>query len=1583
MLKNRKIFRYLLIFVGIIPFFIVTILFVPSVQKSLFENQLTPWISNASVDSIHITPFSIKIDNLKLSYEAIDIHINHLDSDLSPFSLFQQRIKIDKLILNQIVINDATPPSEKKEDSILLFQGLFPYFETGFIYDIGQLDINANYLSSATGPVTITLSGQDINENTDQPIKLQVVANELSVIPDIQGLTLNSSIILRQHSTTAVNAQQSHFNLELTNEDGSQQFISAQLSMKQLPKPDKWATFPFDKRQTHYLRKRLHPESIELQITHTNQDKKELAALHYNGQYDGNEGILSGAFKLITDKAFTHSLQSLALPKIESKITATFHYNTRSLEGDINLADEIKVEDYLFDSALSKQSSLPKQVDISNRLVASIDDKHLIIDSFLLNILSGGQEYIKIMFHKALSFNLNDLPEFLEQENNDLIQININQLPLKWFDDFIADYQIKEGVLDTDINLAIENNNLKLISNRPIHLKDISLLENIKSKDANQVTVQNNNKANPLDKTKSLVTNYLLTKQNLEADFTINMSSKNLDASIKQLKLYQKNQPKKIIEQISSSLTFNMKNPLDFIKQTSPELPPITIETDGTIDIRALTQIPVISRNFKQLAETIESSQSPDNKSKTSGKTLIDTIPKVLSLKYQLGIHGKNSLWTLIPSNIKLLSGKHIKKTNPLLNVNNSQAIQFHKNKQQLKLLTKGQLFSTQVNHFDFSWVSPIIKKYAAPYTLSGQLAKFDLDISSVEQQQPSTSTTEEDKNTKQPDIDQESFLLSINKMKFTQLESHENQKAVFKDINIDTKINARYSPKKIIINYPLLSIKKSNALLIHNSGKIIINNPADQKTQQLIVTGKLNGYLHQIMNLNIINQLTKDNTKLTQESLLDSHYNLSILNNKIIIDHSKLKISHPKNNGRLILTTKKPISLSLKDKQHNFSQNGHLSFELIDFNIKPYESMFPDLPISFDHANGHFDLMQTTKKQEIILKKPFQFQNVHFKNKEKELLSPFNVMLDFSAHQKKNITQGRIKKLAIEFIDKKTKEKNKDENAFVLDAQFKLNLDKKIILSELDANLDLIIPQWLKQPVAIPNNTLTQGTLNTQFTIDKKHNITHKWLINNLVTNNGQQLVESIAIDGTGQLKSLSDLELVLPIIMKSVSGDSNVILKTKTSLQDENKQITMNIDGQTLYLNDLLKLLAAINPESELSQLEDEESKEQVKAENTVKETLALDKSAALEPFWKSGMDISSQLKIDTLYYTDYMSYKDIAGQLDITDDKLHARDFKMKFHESPMNLNALLNFNAADERPYDINFKTTLSRFGVGKFLTELNPEHVPRADGIFDVDVNIYGGLSNLSQFRNELLFDILIEGKDGVFHLIPSNDMMMRSSGAAMAVVGEVVSVLPTSGFGLGIVNRVIRFAKDIDYDFIKMHLVRNNDLHTNIKTFQIISPELHLLATGGLTFVEDTRLFDQPLEMTAEINLAGEGAAIFYGLALLKKEKDDYGFWKGPVINFSGTLNHQEDNFNEIISKAKSGTLAGGFTNPFSGLIGDFRYRWFGDTPDYSHLNKPSTQKTRTKEITPALPETTKTKASDPRSVKQENKNTSFFDDTF
>ncbi|MDX2504484.1 MAG: hypothetical protein QNL62_08410 [Gammaproteobacteria bacterium] len=1544
--KNRRILKFLIPLVLLLPFFLLASLFVPALQKHLINTQLDTWISHANVDYIQITPFSIKIDNLAFKYQEIDIRIGHLDSEFSPFELLNQRIRIDKFVLNKFTIDDFSLPATEKNDATLLFPGLFPYLDMGYIYDIGHLDVHANYSSPGTGPIQLAVSAQSVNETTTNPLKLQIIVKEVPDIPDVQELSLDASIVLKQHNKQPIDAQQSRFDIKLSNQEGIAQFLSLQLAMKQLPLPKLWQSFPFDKQNTHYLKKPLHPESIELHITHSNQHQDTLSEILYSGEYNGNEGIIKGDLEILTDKDFLKFFKTLQLPRIESNLIATFLYNTRSLQGNINLNNKLQIEDY----ADVKHSSLPKQIDVSNQLIASIDEQQLLINSFLLGMVNSGQDYLKILTHKPLSVNLNNLPELLEQRNSDLLTININQLPLNWFNDFIPDYHIDKGILDTDVNLSIADNTLTLKTNRPLSLRQLTLLENSK----------------PGKKP-------LLNTQNLEADFILSANQKNLSAEISKLELYQGNANKvkdttqsdttdkpgnSALRQASTSISFNLKQPLDKKFASNP----LTLESRGQFNINEIVRIPVLD---KLLNEALS-------------EPLSESLPKALALNYDFSLQGEASRWNLSKAHITLSSANNKK----LFTLANQQNLQVKQDKDKFILQTHGEMLSGQINQFDLKWLAPAVKKYAQPYNLSGWLGKMDFSLSSKQNND---------------------YSLAIKQLKFNSLKAYKDKQLLFKDINLNAEIHSRYTADRLAIDYPLFTINQNNTALLSNTGSVVLTDPGNTSQQRLSINGKLNGYINRIMNLNVVSQYTHH--KLSHQSVLNADYKFHIKNDKLTVSQSDLHITHPKSKGRLDVQTHKPIALSLaskkQDKKYNFSQDGHLSFKLTDFDIKPYEALFSHLPLTFNHVNGHIDLVQNKKRQEVTFKQPLKIHNIHYKDTANALLEPFDISLDFTAKQFKNITHGQIKHFSIVFLNKKTHAK---QQALDLQANFKLDQDKPVILSTLDSTLELLITQWLNQPLALPQNTLTQGILKAEFTLDQDNNIQHNWLINDLVDKQGKKIVESITINGTGQLESLSSIKLDLPIIMKSLSGTSNIDLKTHTQLTKDQKKLNMNLAGKEIFLNDLLKLLAAINPQSEISKLESGDKTQtdtkDTNANNSTAKEIAEQNNKHINnildssPFWQSGMDISAQLNIDRLYYSDYMSYNDIKGWVDLDDRQLHARGLALKFHDSPMKLDALFQFEKAQAKPYDIDFKTSLEDFNLGEFLHELNPNRVARADGVFDVDIKIYGGLSNLSQIRNELLFDLNIEGKNGVYHLIPADDVMTRSGGQAMAVVGEVVSVLPTSGFGLGIINRVVRFAKDINYDFINMHLVRQADLNTTIEQFQIMSPELRLYATGGITFKENTRLFDQPLAMDARINLAGEGAAIFYGLGLLNQEKDEYGFWKGPIINFSGTLNHQNDNFDEIINKAKKGTVVGGITNPFSGLVGNFKYRWFDTMPDYSnHKQKLSgVKKTdaqsgidkKPEQTTETAPESKTKPVSKPETnSKAHSSYPAFFDETF
>ncbi|WP_198266192.1 hypothetical protein [sulfur-oxidizing endosymbiont of Gigantopelta aegis] len=1184
MCSKWRILSFFLVSMGLIPIILLMGFFIPGVQKYLIEEPLQPFIaelgvSEISAETLYISPFSIEIKQLHVQYEGIEISINQLDSEFSPFSLLSNRIKINQLIADQIIINDQSLAMPADDSKSLPFYGLFPYFDSGFVYEIKRLDIQAQYTSKVTGFVQLSLIALDVDENTQNPIVLKIDAQQLTAIPNIKGLSLNASIALRQQTDAPVNAQQSFIDLVLTQTDNSKQFISTQLTMSQLAKPDKWQSFPFTNKRNNYLKERLHPEAIELQITHSDEQNKQLALVKYKGRYDGNEGIISGDLKLQIAKDFTQQLKPLSLPDIDGFMEAKFAYNIRSNEGNIKLINEFNVSHYVN----KKDSSLPKKIEIFSHLSAQLDDSHLQVKRLFLDLISNNKKYINIFTHKALSIQLDNLSAFISQENSELFQFNINQLPLKWLNDFIPEQIIQEGILDTEINLAIEDKALKLITKRPINIHNLSIIEK-NSPDAEEHHQQH------------LQQTALLFKQNISSDLAIHLDENNFNATIKKLSFFhhdkvQNNNP---IQQLSSSIKLNIKSPMTLIHATNPPID-YTLETDGDINLLAISKLPLFSQKEKELSQEISLTE------------LSSTLPKAIALKYAFAAQGNAATINLSHAEVSLNAGNSPKQSKTIISLIAAPNINIQLNatkNEQFKLLTSGKLLTAKVQNFKFNWLSPIIQQVTAPYTFSGQLAHLDMTLSA------------------QNKLDEPSYSVDISTLKFSDLKAFEDKQGLFEDINIHSKIQAHYANNQLSIHYPSLKIFKNKTQLLNNSGKISINNlnAKDKSKQHISISGKLDSYLEQLMRLKLVNYYTKKKAGLTQPSILNARYQLKLQHNNLTINQSKLTISHPESQGKLVLTTHKAITLSLKDKQHNFSQDGHLSFELINFDLKPYETIFPQTQVSFQYANGLFDLIQTKKHQRIVLQKPFKIHNIRIAHKNKTIFNPFDLNLDFSAQQHKNIAQGEIKKLSIQFIDNKDK-----KEALSLQANFQLDMDKEIILQKLDGSLDLLITQLLKQPGVMPHNTLAQGSMQTQFSLTNNQ-LKHHWSIKNLVDNKGEQLVEAITIEGTGQIKNKHNFSLNLPIVMQSVSGTSQLDFKTQTSIHNKNTQVDMSINGHDVFLNDLLKLLAAIDPHTD-NEDEDHIKEDKKKSPAQQAPTLAkgLDKTPAKKPFWRSGVDYS----------------------------------------------------------------------------------------------------------------------------------------------------------------------------------------------------------------------------------------------------------------------------------------------------------------------------------------------------------------------
>jgi hypothetical protein len=368
----------------------------------------------------------------------------------------------------------------------------------------------------------------------------------------------------------------------------------------------------------------------------------------------------------------------------------------------------------------------------------------------------------------------------------------------------------------------------------------------------------------------------------------------------------------------------------------------------------------------------------------------------------------------------------------------------------------------------------------------------------------------------------------------------------------------------------------------------------------------------------------------------------------------------------------------------------------------------------------------------------------------------------------------------------------------------------------------------------------------------------------------------------------------------------------------------VDVDVESAVFYLNDILNTLNAIAGKQKAAPAG---KATQANAEQTPQ---PVDLAPDARAFWDTT-DYNARVKfrLDRLFYTDYLEFRNIQGDVAVLPDKLELGHFSAHFHDSPITLDGRLNF-APGETPYDLKLRAGVKQFDLAKFFRELVPGSTPRAEGLFDVSLDAYGASPNLPQYRNRLFFDMRLLSRDGVFRPFDPDSALLAGSSGFAGALGEVVSNVPTDLFGLGAVSRLVNYTKEIHYDKIVIHLQRDESRDVQIREYVVQSPEILMTASGGIKYEEGVDVVDSPLSMEARIDMRERGAAILYSLGLLQSEKDDYGYWKGPVIKVWGTIARTQSNLDELIGEAGDGAVLGGVSRPFSGLWGNLKYWWFG-----------------------------------------------------
>ena len=573
---------------------------------------------------------------------------------------------------------------------------------------------------------------------------------------------------------------------------------------------------------------------------------------------------------------------------------------------------------------------------------------------------------------------------------------------------------------------------------------------------------------------------------------------------------------------------------------------------------------------------------------------------------------------------------------------------------------------------------------------------------------------------------------------------------------------------------------------------------------------------------------------------------------------------------------------------------------------------------ISFAEINSSLRLRSNGEVLRATSLAPLAVDDVRITDGTHVLFNPFNLQTTASLRIEQRRVRGTFETTALTFTGLAGRA------ALAGDIKAEIEPGRQVPLTSLEATLTADLTQLLAQPAVMSGHRLTGGSLSFKAKVDADRHLEATLLLDQLEARE-PLAIQTFELPMTGEIAADGrGFDFTAPLVGRGKSGLTNATVVGHYAPQpDEPRVLRLDIKSDVFYLNDILASLAAISPQRVASVSV---------GGRTKKVKIALNETPDEKAAWKLiPYAVVIDLNIDELFYSDYLAFTEVSGQLDLRRRKLALSGIKANFHDSAITFDGVTRFTTGTPDPYDLQIAGKVADFNLNEFFTALVPNERSRVEGLFGVDFKAFGQFPNLSQLRNRVLFDIKMQSREGLFRPLPPDSALMLGASGVLGLVGEGLSYIPTGGFGAGAVARLVNYIAEIDYDTIDIHLVRDASRNVNVEQFLVLSPTIALTATGGILYAAGHDILDSPLELNANLDMLGRGAAILYSMDLMQDAQNAFGYWRGPEFRIWGTVEEPLSNFEDIVKKAGDGTLMGSITRPISGLIGNLKYRWFND----------------------------------------------------
>ncbi len=432
--------------------------------------------------------------------------------------------------------------------------------------------------------------------------------------------------------------------------------------------------------------------------------------------------------------------------------------------------------------------------------------------------------------------------------------------------------------------------------------------------------------------------------------------------------------------------------------------------------------------------------------------------------------------------------------------------------------------------------------------------------------------------------------------------------------------------------------------------------------------------------------------------------------------------------------------------------------------------------------------------------------------------------------------------------------------------------------------NFDL--PAWSSQPVMKGCDALSTGHASGELRAaitGVATQIEARTTFNGLIASDSGQTLPVANVSLRVDVEANGHFTVQAPVLLDRVGQRSDLNFAAEGAVDHAGISFTATLTSEHLELRDMLLLIAITG-----SPLAGED------AASEAAQSRALSPPAADQvPFW-GGTTGQFTLNCKSVVSGQDWTMNGLNGKLIVGGDHLQLENLDATYEgESRFAAKGVLRFSGGLD-PYQLTGDFSLTEFDPGRFFKALAPEHAPTLEGLCTIKGKLEGQGLNFDDTLDRTRGSFDLTGRKGIFRGLKRPTDKRSLGTKAVDLLGVFLSDKSAEKIAGGIPYYIDQLAQELGelpFDQFTIRLVRDPALNLQLENISLVSPQIHFIGSGLVTYAEGKPLLEQPLEATLSVRGRGKIEELLGKLKALDGKRDELGYAKTKeALLLGGTL---------------------------------------------------------------------------------------------